>query len=346
VITQRIIVRPEDVDETVILPAAEIIKNGGLVAFPTETVYGLGADAFNSGAVKRIYEAKGRPSDNPMIVHIADKEDIMRIAREVSEETKILMENFSPGPITYILKKNPQLNDTVTAGLDTVAVRIPSHKTANALIRLSGCAIAAPSANLSGKPSPTRAGHVVEDMDGRIECIIEGGACEIGVESTVIDMTGKVPVILRPGGITIEMIRRFIPSAVMNTELKGDVPKSPGMKYKHYAPNAEVVVVEGRRKDGVIDKIRGLCNENTDKRTGVILRKKELAKINADFIFYAGETSGEYASNLFMLLRKCDENKVDIVYAELEPDGGIGEALRNRIYKSAGNNVIRIKEEF
>lgn len=330
-----------DPDNTELLKkAADIIKAGGLAAFPTETVYGLGADAFNENAVKKIYIAKGRPSDNPMIVHIADKKDISGICGDIPESAELLMEKFSPGPITYILKKNRRVNDTVTAGLDTVAVRIPSGSIARELIRLAGTPIAAPSANLSGKPSPTSAEHVIEDMNGRIECIIDGGSCDVGLESTVVDMTGEFPVILRPGGITIEMIRRYIPSAAVNTELKGDAPKSPGMKYRHYAPNAEVVVVEG--SNGAAEKIAELCRKNSGKRIGVILKEKTAAEIPADFILYAGKTNKEYASRLFALLRECDKQNADIVFAETDGEDGIGAAVRNRIYKAAANHIIRI----
>ena len=330
-------------DWSVLRGAADVLSSGGLVAFPTETVYGLGANAFNEEAVKNIYKAKGRPSDNPMIVHIADKKDIFSVVRDVPESALVLMEAFSPGPITYILKKNEKIGDVVTAGLDTVAVRIPSDITARKLIEMSGCPVAAPSANLSGKPSPTKAEHVIKDMDGRIDYIIDGGSCQIGLESTVVDMTGDFPVILRPGAVTIEMIREYIPSAMMNTQLTGEVPKSPGMKYKHYSPDAEVIVVEGMRENGVIEKICELCGKNKDKKVGVILRCETETPIpDADFILYAGETSGVYAANLFALLRKCDDYGADIVFAELERTDGIGTAVRNRIYKTAGNNVIKV----
>lgn len=341
-ITQILKIDPENIDVQLLKKAADALKNGGLAAFPTETVYGLGADAFNEEAVKNIYKAKGRPSDNPMIVHIADKNDIFRICSEVPPSAELLIEKFSPGPITYILKKNKYINDTVTAGLDTVAVRIPSNKTARELIRLCGFPIAAPSANLSGRPSPTKAEHVIEDMDGRIEYIIDGGDCNIGLESTVADMTGSFPVILRPGAVTLEMMRRYIPETVLNTQLTGDIPKSPGMKYKHYAPKADVVVVEGERENGVIEKINELCGKNSGKRIGVILKEKTPVKISADFILYAGKTNNEYASRLFALLRECDKKNADIVFAEIDTSDGIGTAVKNRIYKASANNIIKV----
>lgn len=341
-ITQKIKIDPENIDIQLLKKAADALKGGGLAAFPTETVYGLGADAFNEQAVKNIYKAKGRPSDNPMIVHIADKKDICRVCREVPESAELLMKKFSPGPITYILKKNKNINDTVTAGLGTVAVRIPSNNIARELIKLSGTPIAAPSANLSGKPSPTKAEHVIEDMDGKIEYIIDGGSCRIGLESTVIDMTGSFPVILRPGGITMEMIQQYIPETVLNTHIKGDIPKSPGMKYKHYAPDADVVVIEGERRNGVIEKINELCRKNAGKHIGVILKEKTSAEISADFILYAGKTSDEYASNLFALLRECDKKNADIVFAEIDSSDGIGTAVKNRIYKASANNIIKV----
>lgn len=339
-ITQIIKTDPDNIDIPLLKKAADNLKKGGLTAFPTETVYGLGADAFNEEAVKNIYKAKGRPSDNPMIVHIADKKEIYLICSEVPESAELLMEQFSPGPITYILKKNKEINNTVTAGLDTVAVRIPSNKIARELIKLAETPVAAPSANLSGKPSPTKAQHVIDDMSGRIEYIIDGGECSIGLESTVVDMTGKFPVILRPGGITIEMIREYIPEAAVNTELKGETPKSPGMKYKHYAPNADVVVIEGTR--GTIEKINELCLKNAGRRIGVILKEKTKTEIAADFILYAGKTNEEYASHMFDLLRECDKKNADIVFAEFDNSDGIGAAVKNRIYKASANNVIKL----
>lgn len=335
-------------DYTRLREAAEALADGKLVAFPTETVYGLGANALDETAVKSIFAAKGRPSDNPLIVHICEKEDIKKLAAEVSENAEKLLEAFSPGPLTLILKKQPYINDTVTGGLDTIAVRIPVHKAARELIRMSGVPVAAPSANISGKPSPTEAKHVIEDMDGRIEYIIDGGACDVGVESTVVDVTGECPVILRPGGITPEDIRAVIPSAVIDphavdTAMPNEKPKSPGMKYKHYSPKAEVVVVEGD-EEAVFAKIQSLCKtaKADGKRVGVLFKSESVGHCDADCLLFAGKTDREYAASLFSNLRRFDECGADIVFAEFKTTDGIGIAIRNRLYKSAGNNVIYV----
>lgn len=327
---------------------AKALADGKLVAFPTETVYGLGANALDENAVKNIFKAKGRPSDNPLIVHICEKSDVSRLAREINENAQKLFDAFSPGPITIILKKQPYISDAVTAGLDTVAIRIPIHKAARELIRMSGVPVAAPSANLSGKPSPTEAKHVIEDMDGRIQYIIDGGACSVGVESTVVDATGQSPVILRPGGITLEDIRAIIPSAtidphVIDLDMPNEKPKSPGMKYKHYAPRAEVIVVEGDAAN-VSAKIQSLCKiaRAEGKKIGIMLRYEGGSQYDADCLLLAGETNRKYAANLFSNLREFDEHNVDIVFAEFKNEDGMGVAVRNRLYKAAGNNVIYV----
>ena len=252
-------------DDNEIAEAGEILRNGGLVAFPTETVYGLGASAFDSDAAKKIYAAKGRPSDNPLIVHICDKGQIKDIAEEIPESAKKVIDNFMPGPVTIILKKKSVVPNDVTAGLNTVAIRFPLHETAQKLIKAAGVPIAAPSANLSGKPSPTKAKHVVKDMTGRIDAIIDGGECNVGVESTIVDFTGEKPVILRPGGVTYDDLKGIgldveIDKNILHSIAADEVPKCPGMKYKHYAPNAEVTVVEGE-KDAVQSKIKELLEQ-------------------------------------------------------------------------------------
>ena len=261
-------------DDNEIADAGEILRNGGLVAFPTETVYGLGASAFDSDAAKKIYAAKGRPSDNPLIVHICDKWQIKDIAEEIPESAKKVLVNFMPGPVTIILKKKSVVPNDVTAGLNTVAIRFPLHETAQKLIKAAGVPIAAPSANLSGKPSPTKAKHVVKDMTGRIDAIIDGGECNVGVESTIVDFTGEKPVILRPGGVTYDDLKGIgldveIDKNILHSIAADEVPKCPGMKYKHYAPNAEVTVVEGE-KDAVQSKIKELLEQTEGKVTGVL----------------------------------------------------------------------------
>ena len=332
----------ENIDKALINKAGNIIKNGGLAAFPTETVYGLGASALDGGAVKKIYAAKGRPSDNPLIIHVCSKEQIFEYTRDVSDTAKKLIDAFMPGPFTVILKKKSVIPDEVTAKMDTVAVRFPENKIACALINAAGVPIAAPSANLSGKPSPTEAKHVIHDMRGRIECIIDGGSCDVGVESTIVDASGEIPMLLRPGGVTYDMLKSVVPETVIDAHVLKSVaadeqPKCPGMKYRHYAPDADVTVVEGE-KDAVQKKIRELLYENRNTVTGV-LTMYESAYDDA-VIISAGKTNREYAKNLFAALRKFDDLGVKVVFAEFCDRDGYGLAVKNRLYKSAGNKVI------
>lgn len=332
----------ENIDKALINKAGNIIKNGGLAAFPTETVYGLGASALDGGAVKKIYAAKGRPSDNPLIIHVCSREQIFEYTRDVSDTAKKLIDAFMPGPFTVILKKKRVIPDEVTAKMDTVAVRFPENKIACALINAAGVPIAAPSANLSGKPSPTEAKHVIHDMRGRIECIIDGGSCDVGVESTIVDASGEIPVLLRPGGVTYDMLKSVVPETVIDAHVLKSVaadeqPKCPGMKYRHYAPDADVTVVEGE-KDAVQKKIRELLYENRNTVTGV-LTMYESAYDDA-VIISAGKTNREYAKNLFAALRKFDDLGVKVVFAEFCDRDGYGLAVKNRLYKSAGNKVI------
>ncbi len=331
-------------DDNGIKEAGKIIRGGGLVAFPTETVYGLGASAYDEKAAEKIYAAKGRPSDNPLIVHISDKSQINELVKDVSDTAQRLIDAFMPGPFTIILKKRDIVPDTVTAGLDTVGIRFPENETAVKFIAAAGVPIAAPSANISGKPSPTKAKHVIHDMNGRIDAVIDGGDCTIGVESTIVDASGKVPVLLRPGGVTYEMLKEIAPNTVIDENVikstaVEDKPKCPGMKYKHYSPDAEVIVVEGE-KDAVRSKIKELIAENDDKITGV-LTMYESAYDDA-VILSAGENSRDYANRLFSALREFDELKVGVVFAEFCEDGGYALAVKNRLYKAAGNNVIHV----
>lgn len=331
-------------EENEINEAGKIIRNGGLVAFPTETVYGLGASAFDADAAKKIYAAKGRPSDNPLIVHICDKAQIADIAAEIPNAAQIVIDKFMPGPVTIILKKKSVVPDDVTAGLETVAIRFPAHETAQRLIAAAGVPIAAPSANLSGKPSPTKAKHVIKDMTGRIDAIIDGGGCNVGVESTIVDFTGERPVILRPGGVTYDDLKAQgidvkIDKNILQSIAPDEVPKCPGMKYKHYAPNAEVTVVEGE-KNAVQKKIKELLNETNGKIAGV------LTMYGADYdnavILSAGNTNKEYAKNLFSALREFDELGVEVVFAEFSEKDGYGLAVKNRLYKAAAQRVIHV----
>lgn len=330
------------INEAELERAGEIIRRGGLAAFPTETVYGLGASALDGAAAERIYAAKGRPSDNPLIVHICAAEQLSEIAEDISEMAKRLIDAFMPGPFTVILKKKPCIPDTVTAGLKTVAVRFPENYIARELIRSAGVPIAAPSANLSGKPSPTEAKHVINDMNGRVDCIIDGGSCEVGVESTIVNAAGDVPVLLRPGGITLEMLKAVTPNIevdehILKSVAENEQPQCPGMKYKHYAPDAEVTVVEGS-KEAVHKEICRLLKENGDTVNGV------LTMYGSDYdnavMINAGETNREYAANLFSALRKFDELKVEKVFAEFYEDDGYGLAVKNRLYKAAAQRVI------
>lgn len=334
-------IKKENPEKILIRQAAFVIKEGGLVAFPTETVYGLGADALNPEAVEKIFEAKGRPADNPLIAHIADVKDVYRLAKEVPKEAELLMKEFWPGPLTIVLKKKPIVPDIVTAELDTIAIRMPSHKVALALIKEAKTPIAAPSANLSGKPSPTDASHVIEDMMGKAGVIIDSGKTDIGVESTVIDMTVKPRLILRPGGLPKEEIERFLEN--IEKEEHSKRPKSPGMKYKHYAPSAEVIVVEGDKKK-VRDKIKKLVGEYRlkSKKVGVITTAKEHG-YDADVIKYIGSTEKEVARKLFKALRDFNKEDVHIIIAEGIEEKGIGEAVMNRLRKAAGYNVVEVK---
>lgn len=343
------IVKTEDnkVNENDMKRLGKIVSDGGLVAFPTETVYGLGASAFDENAAAKIYAAKGRPSDNPLIVHLADCSELERVVREIPENAKLLFSHFSPGPLTVIMKKSDSLAKTVTAGLDTVAVRIPSNPIARALIRAAGVPIAAPSANISGKPSPTTSKHVIADMDGKIDAIIDGPDCDVGVESTIIDLTGDRPVMLRPGGITYSEIKKLLPDIEIDRHITEavtvkDKPKCPGMKYKHYAPDADVTVVEGELSK-VRDTIKQLIDDERkaqNRKIGVLAY--DGGEYDADYIIHSGKDNRSYAHNLFRELREFDENGMDIVFAEFVYDVDYGLAVKNRLYKSAGNKVIHV----
>ena len=338
---------PDNIDREAIEKTAAVLKNGGIAAFPTETVYGLGADAFCEEAVKNIFKAKGRPSDNPLIVHVSSMDMIDGLARDISLTARKLMEEFMPGPFTAVLKKKPSVPDSVTAGLDTVAVRFPAHPVAQALISAAGIPIAAPSANLSGKPSPTLAEHVIADLSGRADAILCGGACDIGVESTVIDLSGDTPVILRPGGVTLEMLRRICPETTVDEHVlasvaENETPKSPGMKYKHYSPKADVTVIEGEQKP-VFRRITELIQDAkaAGLKTGV-LRMYPDNEYDVNCILDAGTSGREYAKNLFRMLRTFDEFETDVVFAEFADTDDFALAVKNRLYKSAGYKIEKV----
>lgn len=334
-----------NIDMGIIREMAEKIKNGETVIFPTETVYGLGANAMDEDAAKKIYVAKGRPSDNPLIVHIADVEEVDKIALEVGEKAKKAMENFWPGPLTIILKKKEIVPNVTSGGLSTVAIRMPSNKIANALIRESKTQIAAPSANISGRPSPTKAEHVVKEMSGRVSGIIMGGDCDFGLESTVVDFSEDKPMILRPGSITKEMLEEVLGEVSIDPSLtkKEDniKAKAPGMKYKHYSPNAQVYIVKGE-ENNVITKMNELSRKNhaENKKTGIMCMSKDVDKFECDYVVDLGKDYDEVASNLFDALIKMDEAKMDIVYSVCFESCGVGQAIMNRLLKSAAYRII------
>ncbi len=314
--------------------ASDILRSGGLVAIPTETVYGLGANAFDKNACLKIFEAKGRPADNPLIVHIAHVEQLCDIVKEINENAQKLIDAFWPGPLTIVMKKSGKIPYEVSAGLDTVAVRMPSNDTAHRLLDICNLPIAAPSANTSGKPSPTVAKHVFDDMNGRIDAIIDGGGCQVGLESTVIDVTEDVPKLLRPGGVTYEQLCEVLGKVIKNYEFKdGEVPKSPGVKYKHYAPKAEVFVVKNDFKNHII------YESSKYNKIGVLCHNKYALPENC-IVKYMGDNPDEYANTLFLNLRDFDEENVDVIFAEDIDDKGINLAVSNRLYKAAGYKFV------
>ncbi|MCH5342195.1 MAG: threonylcarbamoyl-AMP synthase [Acetatifactor sp.] len=339
-------------EEEALRRAGGIIRRGGLVAFPTETVYGLGGDALNRESSRRIYEAKGRPSDNPLIVHICRFEDIETIVDRVPEEAVRIADAFWPGPLTMILHKSERVPYETTGGLDTVAVRLPAHPAARRLIEYSGGYVAAPSANLSGRPSPTEARYVAEDMDGRIDMLLDGGQVGIGLESTIVDLTVKPPQILRPGYVTEEMLNRVIGEVDTDVTIlhkdSDQAPKAPGMKYRHYAPKGELVIVEGE-PDRVAAYINRFAAEAAaqGKRTGIIGTSESLAQYRADVVKCLGERSDEesIARNLYSVLRQMDEEQVERIYSESFAAQGFGQAIMNRLLKAAGHKVVKIERE-
>ena len=347
--TEFTVIDPNEIDEEVILRAGDIIKNGGLVAFPTETVYGLGGNALQAESSRKIYAAKGRPSDNPLIVHIADMEHLPYICKEVPKTMKVLAENFWPGPLTMIVEKSDAVPYETTGGLDTVAIRMPDHAVALEFIKASGGYIAAPSANASGRPSPTLAEHVREDLDGRIDMIIDGGEVGIGVESTIVDLTVEPPMILRPGYITREMLERVLGQVDADTTIMSGTdkkaPKAPGMKYRHYAPRGEMTIVEGDMEDVIRTINEEVCKAASNgQRTGVLCTDETLSRIRADVIKNAGSRSDEHeiARNIYRILREFDEERVDVIFSEGISEDGFGQAVMNRLLKAAGYRVKKM----
>jgi L-threonylcarbamoyladenylate synthase len=345
--TRVLKVNPTEPEREVIAEAAAVIRSGGLVAFPTETVDGLGADALNEAATRRIFEVKGRPPDNPIIVHVADRDSVYLLASEVPRAAEELISRFWPGPLTLVLKRTELVPAVTCGGLETVAVRMPAHQVALELIREAGVPIAAPSANVSGSPSPASAEHVLRDLGGKIEMVLDGGPAEIGVESTVIDMTVDPPELLRPGGLPLEEIEGVIGHVRVPEPARGlatftGKPRSPGMKYRHYAPSCRLILVEGdpasvRRK--VAELVTVLRTQG--KRVGV------LALDGADYpgaeVVDLGPRSDlrRVAKSLFTAIRDLDERGVDVIVAEGAEERGLGLAIMNRLRKASGGEVIR-----
>jgi len=346
---QTLILHIKDENDPQLETAARILREGGTVIFPTETVYGLGANGLSAEAAGRIYAAKGRPSDNPLILHIADWRQISQVAAVVPPVAEALARHFWPGPLTLILQKRPEVPAAVTGGLDTVAVRLPAHPVARRLIALAGVPVAAPSANLSGKPSPTRAAHVVADMDGRVDCILCGEASHDGVESTVLDLTVTPPVVLRPGGVTLEALQAVLPEVVMDLALEAHqaalTPKAPGMKYAHYAPEAPLTLFTGAGEaalSGLTAAVR--ASQASGLSVAVMAQEEHRSRfeaLGAAFVTLgAGDRPEEAARLLFQALRQCNELEVAQIFALGIPERGIGRAVMNRLRKAAGGNVV------
>jgi L-threonylcarbamoyladenylate synthase len=324
-------VHAEHPQEEILRQAATIIRNGGLVAFPTETVYGLGADAMNEAAVQRIFQAKGRPADNPLIVHVSSRHLLDRVAREVSDKAEALMEKFWPGPLTLVLRRSEEVAPTVSAGLATVAARMPNHKIALALIDRADTPIAAPSANLSSRPSPTSASHVWEDLHGRIAMILDGGQTSIGIESTVLDVTQEVPLILRPGWVTREMLRETI-GEVRQAISQDDLKRSPGTRYRHYSPRARVVLLETPSSE----LIHRICTELLkSERVGLISKTPVLIDDSRFAAILLADNAKDYARRMYAALRELDEKNLEVIVVEGIPDAGEGAAVMDRLRRAA-----------
>lgn len=342
----------EHLNMEAIQKAGKILREGGLVAFPTETVYGLGGNALDPKASMKIYAAKGRPSDNPLIVHIADIKDLAKITTEIPEGARILAEKYWPGPLTMILPKADSVPKETTGGLDSVAVRFPSDRIAQELIKAAGGFVAAPSANTSGRPSPTMAEHVEEDLGDAIEMIIDGGQVGIGLESTIVDFTEDVPVVLRPGYISLEMLKDTLGDVRMDRGLlitdSSVHPKAPGMKYRHYAPKADLSIVEGPQ-DEVIACINRLTHEAVENglRAGIIATDETKDQYSDGLVLSIGSREEEetIAHHLYEVLRDFDEAQVNVIYSEAFYTPRMGQAIMNRLLKAAGHKIIKTQEE-
>lgn len=338
------------VDDRKLLEAAQILRTGGLVAFPTETVYGLGANALNEEAAKKIYAAKGRPSDNPLIAHISSEAELETLVSEITPAGRLLMKRFWPGPLTLIFKKSRMVPFGTTGGLDTVAVRMPSDPIASQLIALAGVPIAAPSANTSGRPSPTTAEHVYQDMNGKINMIIDGGPVGIGVESTIVDVSGAVPTVLRPGAITLGMLKSVLGRVELDPAILGPIkedvrPKAPGMKYRHYAPHGDLTLVEGRIEK-VVETINRLAEEKLAEgfRVGIICTRETQSRYPKGILRSIGTRAKEetIAHNLYGVLRDFDDLDMDYIFSESFSEESLGQAIMNRLTKAAGYHILKV----
>lgn len=349
IITAEKLEQNEDLWNTI----GKVLKDGGLVAFPTETVYGLGANGLDGCAANKVYEAKGRPSDNPLILHVSSIDMVLEIAEDIGEDTYTLMKHFWPGPLTIVLKKKEIVPYGTTGGLDTVAIRFPDHNIAKKLIESAGVPIAAPSANTSGRPSPTKADHVWYDLNGKIDYIVDGGKVGIGIESTIVDMTSKVPMILRPGFITKEMLEEALqkqvvidPAILQKDGMDGVKPKAPGMKYKHYAPKGELTIVVGNSFSAITKKIRELVEEKIalGYKVGVIATEETANEYTNGVVKIVGtrENPVTISSNLYGVLREFDEEEIEFIYSEGMEQESFGHAIMNRLLKAAGYQVIQI----
>ena len=330
-------------DKENLIEAADIIKNGGLVAIPTETVYGLAADGLNKKAIRKIFEAKNRPMDNPLILHISRIDEIHRLIKEIDKKHLEILSKLWPGPLTVILKKSEIIPDEISAGLDTVAIRMPRLDITRAFIYLCGTPLAAPSANLSTKPSPTNAQDVFEDMDGRIDAIIDGGASDIGIESTVLDLSQDIPKILRPGFYTKEYLEQYFEKIEIDNAIlkEGEVPKSPGQKYKHYAPNAKVIVLMGD-DDSFRKEVKNILS--SQKNVGIMTFDNDRDQYDNENIIYMGSKNklSTMAKILFKSFRKMDENGVELIVVRGVEEKGLGLSIMNRLKKAASNNIREI----
>lgn len=354
--TEIIVIDPKRPEQDKLLYCGAVIRYGGIVAFPTETVYGLGANAFSADAAAKVFEAKGRPADNPLIVHVCDYGMAAGAAQFADDEQYrrfcALGNEFWPGPLTMIVGKRDAVPDNITCGLGTVGIRMPSNKIAAGLIRAAGVPVAAPSANSSGRPSPTHFSHVLEDMKGKVDVIIDGGDCSVGVESTVLSLAGSVPMILRPGAVTKEDVRRVIGICEeydwLKEKVSVDKPLSPGMKYRHYAPKARMTVYSGDKADVERQILQKISEEKTSgKRVGVLATDDQICYYkSADIVLSLGPENDpeEHARRLFDALRKFDEEKADVIFAYSVGLGGVDDAVMNRMFRAAGGTIEELGE--